>query len=85
MMFNAILFIKSTSDSSPEASYYDQPTADSSVDKASDAIQARIEFLNTLPKLPEGYASPIETVDDPFDLDNLRFREDTKTEKGVLD
>ncbi len=40
------------------------------------AMQRRIEWLDSLPGpyLPKSFHSPVEKVEDPFDLENLRFR-----------
>ena len=48
--------------------------------KSQTAVQKRIDFLNDLPSLPEGYNSPVERVKDPFDIQNLRYHKPYKDE-----
>lgn len=38
-------------------------------------VDKGLEFLNSVPKIPENYNNPVERVEDPFDLNNLRFHE----------
>lgn len=39
------------------------------------AVATGVRFLEGLPALPAGYDSPVEVVQDPFNIDSLRYKE----------
>ncbi|MFA6917602.1 MAG: asparaginase domain-containing protein [Candidatus Gracilibacteria bacterium] len=45
------------------------------VNRAQEAVANGVNFLNGLPPMPANYNNPVESVEDPFNLDNLRYRE----------
>lgn len=44
------------------------------------AVESGVVYLNQLQALPEGYNNPVQRVDDPFDINNLRYRSQVKVE-----
>ena len=43
--------------------------------KSQAAVKAGIGFLNSLQQIPVDYNNPVERVQDPFDINNLRYHE----------
>ncbi len=43
--------------------------------KSQEAIKLGLIFLNSLPQLPADYNNPVERVQNPFDINNLRYHE----------
>lgn len=44
-------------------------------DRSKEAIEKWVKYLDSLPEPTEWYNNPVEFVEDPFDLNNLRFSE----------